>query len=136
MSCPKRMPVTVTRFVGSCFLLAIAVAGCHKQAKDATGHWTGAIHVLPAGGGQRVDAVVVIFEQQGDVVTGTLGPSEMNQLPFKKGRTTGKNLRIEMEGNPIVFVLTLDGDRLSGEIQDANDPSKILAKVELKRKQM
>ena len=117
-------------------MLAIVLAGCHKRANDATGHWTGAFHVLPAGGGPRVDAAVVIFNQQGDVVTGTLGPSELNQLPFKKGRTTGKNLRIEMEGNAVVFVLTLDGDRLSGEIQDANDPSKILAKVELKRKQM
>lgn len=136
MSRTKKISATIALFVGSCFLLAIVLAGCHERAKDATGHWAGAFHILPAGGGPREDAAVVIFKQQGEVLTGTLGPSEMNQLPFKEGRITGKNLRIEMEGNPIVFVLALDGDRLSGEIQDAKDPSKILGKVDLKRKQM
>ena len=44
-------------------------------------------------------------------------------------------IRIEMENNRIVFVLTLEGDTLNGEIDDADEPSKVLARVELKRDQ-
>ena len=43
----------------------------------------------------------------------------------KKGKTSGKTIRIEMEYNRIVFVLTLDGDKLNGEIDDADEPGKV-----------
>jgi len=54
-------------------------------------------------------------------------------MPLKKGKITGNSLKIEMEGNPVVFTLTLDGDKLIGEIRDAHDESKVLARVDLKR---
>jgi hypothetical protein len=76
---------------------------------------------------------VVILKQQGEETTGSLGPSKANQFPLKKGKISGKTIRMEMENNRIVFVLTLDGDRLNGEIDDADEPGKVLARVELKR---
>jgi len=104
-----------------------------SAAPDLTGKWFGTFHVLPQGGGPREDRAVVILKQQGEVVTGTLGPSESNQMPLKKGKITGNFLKIEMEGNRIVFTLNLDGDKLMGEIRDAEDEKKILARVDLKR---
>jgi hypothetical protein len=98
-----------------------------------TGKWVGTFHILPQSGGPREDKAVVVLKQQGEEVTGTLGPSESNQMPLKKGKVTGNLLKIEMEGNRIVLTLTLDGDKLTGEIRDADDESKILARVDLKR---
>jgi hypothetical protein len=63
-------------------------------------------------------------------------PSEAHQLPLKKGKIDGKVIRIEMENNPILFVLTLEGDKLTGEIDDAEEPSKVLAKVDPNRKEL
>jgi hypothetical protein len=104
-----------------------------SAAPDLTGKWLGTFHVLPQGGGPREDKAVVILKQQGDVVTGTLGPTESNQMPFRKGKVTGNTVRLEMQGNRVVFTLTLDGDKLTGEIRDADHESKILAHVDLKR---
>jgi hypothetical protein len=100
---------------------------------DLTGKWIGTFHVLPQGGGPREDKAVLILKQQGGVVTGTLGPAESSQMPFRRGRITGNALRIEMQGNRVVFILTLDGDKLTGEIRDADHEGKILAHVDLKR---
>jgi hypothetical protein len=102
-------------------------------AQNLTGKWVGTFHILPQSGGPREDKAVVVLKQQGEEVTGTLGPSESNQMPLKKGKVTGNLLKIEMEGNRIVLTLTLDGDKLTGEIRDADDESKILARVDLKR---
>src|SRR2546430_1653908 len=102
-------------------------------AQNLTGKWVGTFHVLPQGGGPREDKAVVILKQQGEEVTGTLGETESKQMPLKKGKITRNSLKIEMEGNPVVFTLTLDGDKLTGEIRDAHDESKVLARVDLKR---
>jgi hypothetical protein len=52
---------------------------------------------------------------------------------WRKARSAEKRFKVEMENNRIVFVLTLDGDKLSGEIDDAGEPGKVLARVELSR---
>jgi hypothetical protein len=110
---------------------SLCFPACGEQ--DLTGKWVGTFHVLPQGGGPREDKAVVFLKQQGEEVTGTLGPTESNQMPFKTGKIKGNALKIEMEGNRIVFTLTLDGGNLTGEIRDADRESRILARVELKR---
>jgi hypothetical protein len=112
----------------------LLLTSCSLAAGNVTGKWVGKFHILPQGGGPREDKAVVILKQQGEEVTGTLGETdESKQMPLKKGKITGNSLKIEMEGNPIVFTLTLDGDKLTGEIRDAHDESKVLARVDLKR---
>ncbi len=111
----------------------LLLTSCSLAAGTVTGKWVGIFHVLPQGGGPREDKAVVILKQQDEEVTGTLGDTESKQMPLKKGKITGNSLKIEMEGNPVVFTLTLDGDKLIGEIRDAHDESKVLARVDLKR---
>ena len=123
----------IHRAIGGVALVAVGVlAACHAE-KNATGQWFGSFRVLPAGGGPREDVAIVILKQQGDEITGSLGPSKANQFPLKKGKISGKTIRVEMENNRIAFVLTLHGDHLNGEIDDADEPAKVLARVELTR---
>lgn len=115
----------INRAIGGIAFVVVGVLGaCHAE-KNATGQWFGWFHILPAGGGPREDVAVVILKQQGDEVTGTLGPSKANQLPFKKGKINGKTIHIEMENNPIAFVLILDGDHLNGD--QSSGPSGVNA---------
>ncbi len=102
-------------------------------AADITGKWYGVFHVVTEQAAKRDDKAVLILKQQGDEVTGTLGATEENQLPFKKGKMTGNVLSIEMDGNPVVFTLKLDGNKLTGDIRDAQDRSKVLGQVDLTR---
>ena len=111
----------------------LLLTSCSLAAGNVTGKWVGVFHVLPQGGGPREDKAVLILKQQGEEVTGTLGETESKQMPLKKGKITGNSLKIEMEGNPVVFTLTVDGDKLTGEIRDAHEESKVLARVDLKR---
>ena len=111
----------------------LLLTSCSLAAGNVTGKWVGIFHVLPQGGGPREDKAVLILKQQGEEVTGTLGETESKQMPLKKGKITGNSLKIEMEGNPVVFTLTVDGDKLTGEIRDAHEESKVLARVDLKR---
>jgi hypothetical protein len=111
----------------------LLLTSCSLAAGNVTGKWVGIFHVLPQGGGPREDKAVVILKQQGEEVTGTLGETESKQMPLKKGKITGNFLKIEMEGNPVVFTLTLDGDKLTGEIRDAHEESRVLACLDLKR---
>jgi len=118
--------------VSGALVTAGVLAAC-LGAKNATGQWFGTFHILPEGGGPRDDVAVVILNQRGDEITGSVGPSKANQFPLKKGKISGKIIRVEMESNRIVFVLTLDGDHLNGEIDDADEPTKVLGRVELAR---
>jgi hypothetical protein len=60
--------------------------------------------------------------------------AEEKQFPFKKGKMNGNVLTIEMDRNPIVFILKLEANKLTGEIRDAEDTSKVLGQVDLTRK--
>jgi|SRR5882757_7939347 len=101
---------------------------------DVSGKWVGVFHVTAPDGSKRDDKAVVILQQQGNEVTGSLGETEEKQFPFKKGKMNGNVLTIEMDRNPVVFTLKLEANKLTGEIRDAEDTSKVLGQVDLTRK--
>ena len=127
----------MTRIKRGPFLTILACLGILSSVAlgaDVTGEWFGVFHVVTPDGGKRDDKAVLILKQQGDEVTGSLGETEEKQFPFKKGKMNGNMLTIEMDGNPVLFTLKLDGNKLTGELRDPQTPSKILGQVDLTRK--
>jgi hypothetical protein len=127
----------MTRIKRRPFLTILACLGILSSVAlgaDVTGKWFGVFHVVTPDGGKRDDKAVLILKQQGDEVTGPLGETEEKQFPFRKGKMNGNMLTIEMDGNPVLFNLKLDGNKLTGELRDPQTPSKILGQVDLTRK--
>ncbi len=86
---------------------------------DLSGKWTGEM-VLDTG---NTMPAYVHLKQEGDVVTGTEGPSEDKQFPITKGRIDGERLVIEAKPGPAVLRLSmnLDGNKLAGDVfEDEN----------------
>lgn len=121
-------PSLISRFVLLAICFSVTLLG-----QDATGKWLGKFLVPLPSGQVREDSAFVILRQQHSEITGSLGPNESKQYPFKKGRIQGNQISIEWDGNPVLFLLRLDGEKLTGDMVDPRNQSKILGHVDLKR---
>src|SRR5215467_14030320 len=99
------------RFALSMFL-AGAVTLC---AADVSGSWSGSFYGGP---------LYLVLKQQGNEITGTAGPSAMQQmLKLTAGKVTGDQLSFKV--GPMEVSLHLEGDDLKGELKEPNDTSPI-----------
>jgi uncharacterized protein (TIGR03435 family) len=93
-------------------LLAAAGTLC---AADVTGSWSGSFYGGP---------LYLVLKQQGSEVTGTAGPSAMQQmLKLNAGKVTGDQLSFKV--GPMELNLHLEGDDLKGELKEPNDSSPV-----------
>lgn len=99
---------------------ALALAVVAAPPADVTGKWQGTISAPRPDGTTADDSALVILEQKGSTITGTVGESEADRHPIVKGTIDGskislvaKNSRNEREYQ---IELTLDDDRLTGTI--------------------
>ena len=128
---PASEPVTLPSDVLS------ALAGCpwtctSLAASDFTGQWKGGvINTLPSGGTRQTQEIHMNLTQDGDKVTGTMGPSADRQVPIEGD---SKDNRVTLrQGEHRLVELTLTGDKLVGTIKHANKPEDPVAKLELQR---
>jgi len=109
------------------------------MAADVSGKWTGDVEVQDPGGGPNIDTQVrADLRQKADAITGTIGRQEEQEgETIRNANLDGKRLTFEVssaEANGLVkFVLTLDGDRLDGEMTGSMDGTPITGKVHLRR---
>ena len=71
------------------FLIMIALFGAFQSialGADVSGNWFGVFHVTAPDGSKRDDKAVVILQQQGDEVTGSLGKEYRTA---ERGRQSG-----------------------------------------------
>ena len=80
------------------------------------------------------------LQQHGQELTGSVGPEDGERFTIRKGRLDANKIHLEVEpaaGDPsqqaMVFELTVDGDRISGNVNGEADGSKIEAKLDVKR---
>ena len=115
-------------------LLFVGILNARAGSADVSGKWSGILHLVAPDVGAWDQTAVLILKQSGDDVTGTIGESEEQRLPLKKGRMSGDVLTIEMETNPVAFSLKMEGNKLRGDILDARDHTTILGHADLTRK--
>jgi hypothetical protein len=110
------------------------------MAADVSGKWTGNVEVEDPGGGANIDTQVrAELQQKADAITGTIGRQEDQQgESIQHARLDGQHLTFEVSSveasGLIKFVLTLDGDRLDGEMSGTVDGASIAGKVHLSRR--
>lgn len=109
------------------------------MAADVSGKWTGTVNVEDPSGGPNIEVRVrADLLQKADAITGAVGRQEDQQGETIRGaKLDGQRLTFEVsstEANGLVkFVLTLDGDRLDGEMSGSMDGTAITGKVHLSR---
>ena len=109
------------------------------MAADVSGKWAGNVDVDDPGGGSVISTQVrADLTQKADAVTGTIGRQEdQSGESIQNAKLDGKRLTFEVSSSEtqglIKFVLTLDGDRLEGEMSGTMDGTPIAGKVHLSR---
>jgi len=97
-------------------------------AGELTGKYSGTFDPGPA----YMDLKVA-----GQAVTGTVGPSETEQLAISNGKLDGEKLTFELSrpgGAVVKFDLTFDGESIKGTVTAVKEGQQMNAKVEVKRK--
>lgn len=109
------------------------------MAADVSGKWTGTVDVDDPSSGSAINTHVrAELRQKAGAITGTIGRQEDQEgESIRHAKLDGNRLSFEVssaETNGLVkFVLTLDGDRLDGEMSGSMDDTPIAGKVHLSR---
>ena len=109
------------------------------MAADVSGKWTGNVDVDDPTGGSAINTQVrAELRQKADAITGTIGRQEDQEAEsIQNAKLDGKRLTFEVSSAEtsglVKFVLTLDGDRLDGEMSGSMDGTAITGKVHLSR---
>src|SRR3954469_1561297 len=101
------------------------------SAADLTGNWTGTFQAHDG----DIKPALLILQQAGDDLTGTVGPNAEHQRPIRNGKVAGNKVTFEFETDAVMKCdPTLDEDRLHGDLKaDAHGRSWI-SKLDVARK--
>jgi hypothetical protein len=108
--------------------VALALSG-----SDLTGKWSGTIEIADEG---ATTPVSVQFVQKADVVSGKIGRTGGGEEEsIRNGKVDGKKVSFEVNSahGLMKFTLTLEEDRLEGEMKGTADDGEIVGKVKLAR---
>src|SRR5437016_2947099 len=94
-------------------LLLFALSTLCLAAADATGKWTGSF--TPSGGNSGT--ALMVLKQDGEKLTGTVGPDASGQHDIQNGKAAGGTLTFDVPvGDGVLkFVLKQEGDQLTGD---------------------
>ena len=108
--------------------MALAVAA----PADVTGRWQGTITAQREDGTSREDSALLILEQKGNEVTGTVGGNDADRHPITKGVIDGSKVTIQAKtvngDRELLLELTLDGDAMKGTITTGQRKGQIVVK--------
>lgn len=112
-------------------LLVLALAWT-ALAADVSGKWSGSF--TPEG--MDAGTAFLILKQSGATLSGTAGPDESQQWPITNGKVDGNTLTgvaTNPDGVTYKFTLTVDGDRIKGNIEVAAGGQTMKAVLDVKR---
>ena len=102
----------------------IAIMALPVIAADVSGRWSGTMEFPSGGGDNNSFPVYFVLTQKGAVVTGTGGPQASEQFPITNGKIEGAKVTFEIpRSKPLTFLLTLAGDKMSGDVKKKDSPS-------------
>src|ERR1051325_5942865 len=106
-------------------LLCILIAALALVGADSniSGKWSGSFIITTPEGEQKEATALMILNQKGSEITGTVGPNEDEQFPIVKGTIEGDkiSLEVEHEGATVKFALVLANDRIKGDAAISHD---------------
>lgn len=113
-------------------ILLIAVVATTLAAADVTGTWQGTLSPE----GRDAGPALLVLKQEGEAVTGTVGPDETERHPIKSGKVQNDTVTFEVEtpGGVMKFTLKQNGDELTGDVSRERDGQQQTAKLAVKRK--
>ncbi len=96
-------------------------------AADVSGKWSGKAEVKSADGQTRTIELFFTFKQEGIRLTGSIGPSEGEQLEIQNGRVEGDRVTFEVTTSNGVgrFDLKAVEDRIEGEARRSSEVASI-----------
>ncbi len=104
--------------------------------QNISGKWSGSLEIHRPDGEVNQTAALLILNQSGDTVTGTVGPNEEDQLHIIAGKVSGSDIQLTAEmhdGTPNAFHFHLEGDHLKGDLASNSPDGKITGKLDLTR---
>jgi len=114
------------------FALAMTAA-----AADVTGKWSGTFVIMgPNGPMGDSNPAFLVLKQSGSTLTGTAGQDENEQWPIDNAKIEGNKITGSVspsDGATYTVSLTVDGDRMTGEVTISQGGQTMKAKIELKR---
>ena len=113
-------------------ITALILLASSAFAADLTGTWQVAITASRPNGTVETDKGIAVLKQNGDQITGTMGPDESRQTPIAEGTIKDNKVVLKMQQRPdrtMTFELTINGEKLVGTGERTGDPQK--ATVEL-----
>jgi len=116
-------------------LLALAAAAFAADANVA-GRWSGSMSLTAPDGQTRDGTVLFLFQQSGNSVTGTAGPSDDNQMAISNGKTEGDRLTFQVVGDQVDFKFELKIDKpehMAGEVAGTLNGQELKIKLDLSR---
>jgi hypothetical protein len=109
-------------------LLALVVG----SAADVTGKWEGKLTGQRDDGSTSEDTALLILEQKGTTITGTVGGNDADRHPITKGTIAGnkialtaKNARNDRE---YTLELTVEGDVMKGTLATGERKAQLVLK--------
>jgi hypothetical protein len=111
-----------------CLLLASALV--FAADIDVTGKWSGSFEPE---GGDGAGTALLVLQQKGTAITGSVGPNEENRYDIEKGTIEGDKVTLDVknEGRTMHFALVLSGDHLKGEAQMSAEGQTRKAKIDV-----
>lgn len=98
-------------------LLCIAMLTSLAAAADLSGKWRG---VLISPGGEEEDVVLTV-RQNGETLTGDIGPASHDRADIREGKVTGDEVTFQVAANRFTFHVRLKatGGELKGDVTRA-----------------
>ena len=120
----------------SCIFLIVALA-LTAAAADVTGKWSGTFTVTgPDGSAGDSNPAFMILKQSRSTLTGTAGGDEAEQWPIENAKIENNKITGSVnpsDGATCTVSLTVDGDRMTGEVTVSQGGQTMKGKIELKR---
>jgi hypothetical protein len=116
------------------FLLSIALTLAAADG-NVTGQWSGDVITESAEGQHTQYPFVLILKQEGNSLTGTMGPSDGKPLPVQNGKIESGRLTFTVETDQVSvkFELTLDGGHLKGKTAGTDKGQRFTGTLDMTR---
>ncbi len=123
-------------------MVAVGMQAPGAKVESVAGTWSGTADYTAPGGETQSGGAWCVFKQDGETVTGTAGPDEMQQVPVLDGKYAGRKLtfRVEVPGEngQVVYKVELSvvsPDKMEGNVAaDIPNVGKVTGKLVLTKK--
>ena len=122
--------------LAGCFLL-LTMFALALPAADISGTWAGSFTISGPDGDKHDEVAHMVIKQNGDALTGTMGPSTDQQWPITNGKIAGDKITFNVqlsEDRLVKFEMVLVDGHIKGKATGNADGHALNAELDLTRK--